>query len=307
MALNITAGGYNLFYGFIQNVSMAYVAETKKLEVVITAEDQCRIALNTRLSSFTITGTATTRSFRTVIGNLENAVRAVDSRVAWSQSGTGGSSTAARDYFEIDIVSGDVMNTILDAELAWFYGTTGNSCEWKTRIDINTAQATAWSSSNPTVSNIHSSSANHYCMDSMELVYNSDEIVNQVKVLETGSLATSTATNSSSITSYGRQAANFEVNFDNTGGPTNLNAWATAVANAATPKSVKCITSPAVRRDGTLSTILNKDISYPIQFEFSSTGTSGGTIMQEIYLISRIGHTITADHWEVRLGLWEGI
>jgi len=303
MPFKIIAGGYTLFYGYIQNVSMAYVATAKKLEITITAYDQSRIAQNTRLSSFSITGTATAKSFRSVMDDLENAVRAVDTRVAWSQVGSGGSSTAANDYFEVDVISGDILNMLLDAELGWFWANTSAGCTWKTRVDINTVQGTTWSSSNPTISNIHSSSADHYCMDAIDYSYNSDDITNVVKVTETGGLATATSTNSTSVADYGRQAQDFEVNFWNTSGLGTLGAWASQVSAAANPRSVKSVSVPAVRRDGTLSTIVGKDICYPMQVEFSA----GGTTLQEIYLISRIGHTITSEHWEVNLGLWRGI
>lgn len=303
MPFKIEASGYILFYGYIQNVSMAYVATTKKLEVVITAYDQTKIALNTRLASFSITGSATAKSFRTVMDNLETAVRAVDTRVAWAQDGTGGSSTAANDYFEVEVISGDILNMILDAELGWFWANNNYGCTWKTRVDINTAQATTWNSSNPTISNIHSSSADHYCMDSIDYSYDSDAITNVVKVTETGGLATATSTNSTSVTDYGRQVADFEVNFWNTSGLGTLGAWASQVSGAANPRSVKSVSVPAVRQDGTLSTIVGKDICYPMQIEFSA----GGTTLQEIYLISRIGHTITSEHWEMNIGLWRGI
>jgi len=303
MPFKIEASGYILFYGYIQNVSMAYVATTGKLEVTITAYDMTRVALNTRLPSFSITGSATARSFRTVMDNLEDAVRAVDSRTTWAQSGSGGSSTAANLYFQAEVISGDILNTILDAELGWFWANTSAGCTWKTRVDINTAQGTTWSSSNPTISNVHSSSADHYCMDAIDYSYNSDDITNVVKVTETVGLATATSTNSTSVTNYGRQARDYEVNFDNASGLGTLGAWASQVSAAANPRSVKSVSVPAVRRDGTLSTIVDKDICYPMQVEFSA----GGTTLQEIYLISRIGHTITSEHWEVNLGLWRGI
>lgn len=303
MPFKIQASSISLFYGYIQNVSMAYVATTGKLEVTITAYDQAKISMNTRLPSFSITGSATAKSFRTVMDNLENAVRAVDTRVAWGQDGTGGSSTAANDYFEVDVISGDVLNMILDAELGWFWATPNGFCSWKTRNDINTAQATTWSSSNPTISNVHSTSTNHYCMDSIDYSYDSDAITNVVKVTETGSLATATSTNATSVTNYGRQVGDFEVNFWNTSGLGTLGAWASQVSGAANPRSVKSVSVPAVRRDGTLSTIVSKDICYPMQVEFSA----GGTTLQEIYLISRIGHTITSEHWEMTIGLWRGI
>jgi hypothetical protein len=293
----------SLFFGYIQNISMGYVATTKKLQVTITAYDQTRVALNTRLPSFEIVQSGTSSSFKTVMDNLEDAVRAVDSRTAWGQNGSGGSATMARAYLEANVISGDVLNMILDAELGWFWANPNQVCYWKTRNDINAAQGTTWSSSNPTISNVHSSSANHYCMDSIDYSYDSDTITNVVKVTETGSGATATSNDSLSITKYGRQVADYEVNFWNTSGLTTLGQWASAVSGASNPRSAKSVTLPAVRRDGTLSTILDKDICYPMQVAFKA----GSTTLEEIYLISRIGHTISADHWEVNLGLWRGI
>jgi len=293
----------SLFFGYIQNISMGYVATTKKLQVTITAYDMTRVALNTRLPSFEIVQSGTSSSFKTVMDNLEDAVRAVDSRTAWGQDGSGGSATMARAYLEANVISGDVLNMILDAELGWFWADPNQVCYWKTRNDINAAQGTTWSSSNPTISNVHSSSANHYCMDSIDYSYDSDTITNVVKVTETGSGATATSNDSLSITKYGRQVADYEVNFWNTSGLTTLGQWASAVSGASNPRSAKSVTLPAVRRDGTLSTILDKDICYPMQVAFKA----GSTTLEEIYLISRIGHTISADHWEVNLGLWRGI
>jgi len=293
----------SLFFGYIQNISMGYVATTKKLQVTITAYDQTRVALNTRLPSFEIVQSGTSSSFKTVMDNLEDAVRAVDSRTAWGQDGSGGSATMARAYLEANVISGDVLNMILDAELGWFWANPNQVCYWKTRNDINAAQGTTWSSSNPTISNVHSSSANHYCMDSIDYSYDSDTITNVVKATETGSGATATSNDSQSITKYGRQVADYEVNFWNTSGLTTLGQWASAVSGASNPRSAKSVTLPAIRRDGTLSTILDKDICYPMQVAFKA----GSTTLEEIYLISRIGHTISADHWEVNLGLWRGI
>jgi hypothetical protein len=140
-------------------------------------------------------------------------------------------------------------------------------------------------------------------MDFIDLSYDSDAIVNKVKVTEGLTTVTSTATNSSSVTNYGQQAGDFEVTFDNTGLST-LNAWAVAVANAASPKSIKSVSVPVILDSGNPSLIANIDIANNIQVEFAAAGY---TTLQELYLVTRIGHSITADHWEMTLGLWKGI
>jgi hypothetical protein len=294
----------NLFNGVIQNVSMSYVVEANKLEIVLIANDLMKVMLNTQLSSFSITGSQTNRSFRTQMSALGSAVQAIDSRAVLSQWLSNGSSTTQWAWTWLDTPAGEIFNQFLDAELGWMWCTyDANQIRYATRLDINYLQSQTWNPSDLKVSNVHSPDASHVCMDSIDLSYDSDSLVNKVKVMEIQTTATSTATNSTSVTAYGPQSGTFEVAFDN-GGASNLNAWAVTVAQAANPKSVKSVSVPALRRDGTLSNIVTVDIANTLQVEFASTGLS---TLQEIYLLSRIGHTINADHWEVNLGLWRGI
>jgi hypothetical protein len=296
---------YTIFYGFIQNVAMSYISEAKKLGITITANDTTKILCNTRLSTFTISSGS---GFRSVMGNLATAVAGVDSRVSLNQNGTAAGSTNFLPLQNpLDVISGDVLNQLLDAELGWSYSQRSGANQWYlTRLDVDALQSTAWSNSNPTVSNIHTSSTNHYCMDYMDLTYNSDRIVNQVKVSETLTAPSTdkTATNSTSITNYGRQPGDFEITMNAGNSPyTTMSDWATAVANAADPKAINQVSCPALRRDGKVSNIADMEIAYPLQVEFSD----GTNTIQQVSLVTRINHSITADHWEITLDLWKGI
>jgi len=297
---------YTIFYGFIQNVAMSYLSDAKKLGITITANDTTKILCNTRLASFSITGSPN-NGFRTVMNNLGTAINTIDSRVTLNQSGSASSSTIQNADTWTDVISGDILNQLLDAELGWCYSQRSGANQWYlTRADVDALQSTVWSSGNPTVSNIHTSSTSHYCMDSIDLTYDSDRIVNQVKVIETSSTPGSdkTATNSTSITNYGRQVGDFEISM-NPGAPpyTRVSDWATAVANAADPKSIGRVSCPALRRDGKVSNIADMEIAYPLQVEFSD----GTNTIQQVSLVTRINHSITADHWEITLDLWKGI
>ena len=298
---------FTIFYGFIQNVGMSYLTDAKKLAITITANDTTKILCNTRLSTFSITGSASNRGYRTVMDNLATAVSAIDSRISLSQIGSASSSTTQYAYTWLDVISGDILNQLLDAELGWCYSQrSGANQFYMTRGDVDALQATAWSSSNPTVSNIHTSSTNHYCMDSINLSYDSDRIVNKVKVIETNSTPATdkTATNSTSVTTYGVQAGDFEINMDPGSSPyTKMSDWATAVANAADPKSISGVSLPALRRDGTVSNVADIEIAYPLQVEFSD----GINTIQQVALVTRINHSITPEHWEITLELWKGI
>ena len=303
-----------LFYGFIQNIEMAYVPTAKssgsaltrgQLEVTITAYDMGRLALNTQIGTFNITGTST-RSFKSVMDQLATAITAVDSRYSQSQFLTGGSSTYQHAYTYLDISSGELYAQFLDAELGWLWASpfASGAMEYMTRSDVDTQQGLPWDTSRIIVSNIHSSSNLHVCMDNLQLAYDSDGISNVAKVTETYTTATSTQSNSSSITSYGRQLGQFEVNFNPASPSSTLANWASAVATAANPKSITQVSVPVITDAGDVSLILNRDVGELLQVEFAQTGF---TTLQEKYLMTRHNHIITPDHWEMNIGLWRGI
>jgi hypothetical protein len=294
----------SIFEGFIQNIEMSYVVEAQKLQVDITANDMGRLALNTQIGTFNITGTST-RSFINVMNQLGTAITAIDSRYSQAQVLSGGSSTFQYANTYLDVPSGELFNQFLDAELGWLYASRNSGMRYLTRADVNTIQGYSWDTNDIIVSNVHSTSNLHVCMDNIQLAYNSDNIANQVRVTNAVTGIKTTSTNSTSVGLYGRQLADFEVNFDPTvsGGTTFAN-WASAVSGAANPKSVTAVSVPAIRRDGFPSEILEEEIGSSLQVEFASAGLP---TLQERYMITRMNHVIDADHWELNIGLWRGI
>lgn len=302
----------SLFSGFIQNIDMGYVASAKaagsaldrgKLQVTLTAYDMGRIALNTQISSFAITGTSA-RSFINVMGQLATAITAIDSRYSQQQALAGGSSTYQHAYTYPDITSGELYAQFLDAELGWLWASKDGFMYFHTRADVNTIQSQTWSSSNLTVSNIHSTDPKHVCMDNIQLAYDSDSIANVVAVTETFNQTKTTQSNATSIADYGRQVGRFEVNFNPASPSSTLAQWAIAVNSAANPKSITSVSVPVILDSGEVSEIANQEIGTALQVEFAQTGF---TTLQELYMIRRINHMITADHWEMNVGLWRGI
>jgi hypothetical protein len=143
-------------------------------------------------------------------------------------------------------------------------------------------------------------------MDHVELNYDSDQLVNDVKVTETVSTPASDkkATNSTSTSTYGVQTQEYSITMNPGASPyVAMSDWASAVVNAADPKQIRSVSCPALRRDGKTSNVVTHDIAYPLQVEF----TDGTNTIQQTQLITRIKHQISADHWEVTLDLWRGI
>jgi hypothetical protein len=301
-----------LFSGFIQNIEMGYVAEAKasgsaltrgKLQVTLTAYDMGRIALNTQIGTFSITGTSA-RSFINVMTQLATAITAIDSRYSQTQALSGGSSTYQHAFTYLDVPSGELFAQFLDAELGWLWASRSGFMYFHTRADVNTIQSQTWDSNNLTVSNVHSNSTKHVCMDNIQMAYDSDAIANVVAVTETFNQTKTTQSNSTSITNFGRQVGRFEVNFNPASPSSTLAQWASKVASAANPKSVTQVSVPAITDLGEVSEIAQSEIGTALQVEFAQTGF---TTIQELYMISRINHVIDADHWEMNVGLWRGI
>lgn len=296
-----------IFYGYISNVAMQYMTEAKILDITISADDSTKLLMNTRLPVFDINST-TGKSFRNVMGELATKIFAQDSRLVLLQSGTGGSATFQDYQTWVDEISGTILNQCLDAELGWVFAdkSAGNQF-YCTRTDINTKQATTWNNSNMTVSNVHTSSVDHICMDHMDLSFDTDTLVNSVKVEHSLTNIVKTAKNTTSITNYGEWPQDFSIQMDTGASPyTRLQDWADHVAAAADPKAIRSVSCPALRRDGTTSKIANVEIADTLQVEFVDPVNTSNKI-QQVALISRINHEITADHWEVNLGIWKGI
>jgi hypothetical protein len=298
----VGAGSNSIFEGFIQNIEMQYMVEPKQLQVTITANDMARIALNTQIGNFIVPSGAG-RSYINIMNQLGTAITAVDSRYSQSQTLSGGSSTFQYPNTYLDIPSGELFEKFLDAELGWLYATRNSGMKYLTRADVNTIQGYSWNPLSVTVSNVHTTNVNHVCMNSIDLSYLSDGIANQVRVENALTGIRTTATNATSVTAYGRQLADFIVEFDPSSGTTFAN-WASAVANAADPKNIRSVSVPAIRRDGLASVVLLADVGEPLQVEFASTGLP---TLQELYMITKMNHYITADHWELNIGLWRGI
>ncbi len=297
-------GWINLFSGIIQNFEISYNQDAKKVAITITANDYMKIGLNTNITSFSIGGTTVQKSFKSVMAQLSTAINAIDSRWTISQAGTSGSSTYQNPQTFIDVPSGEIFDQLLDAELGWMWTDRDNNARYMTRADVTALQALTWAGTfGPTVSNVHSTNVDHVCMDAMDLSYRSDDIANQVRVENIVTGVKTTRTNSTSVTNFGRQLADFAVNFDPSLGST-YGDWATEVSNAATPRRLAGVSVPMILDSGEMSDIVTKDIGDFLRVEFAATGFSN---LQEVSIISSLNHVISADHWELNVGLWEGV
>ena len=142
---------YNaLYYGFIQNVSMQYINESQTLEIEIVCNDFMRTFQNKQLASFSVTGTVVQRSYRNCMINLAAAVG-----VPLTAGGLGASGTTQRAAVWLNTSAGEIVRKFTDAELGWLYSDRNGQVTYLARSDVNTLQAVAWSSANPTVSNVH--------------------------------------------------------------------------------------------------------------------------------------------------------
>jgi hypothetical protein len=154
------------------------------------------------------------------------------------------------------------------------------------------------------IENLTKISSTHYCLDNITLRYDSDLLVNKVKVTETNSGTSATATNTASVTANGEQSGQYSVTYDAAGSPTTLANLATRISNSATIKQIQQVTVPVIRDDGTVSNIADYDIAYTLQVEFAQDPLAP---LQVVSMVKRINHIITPQHWEMNIDLWRGI
>ena len=157
---------------------------------------------------------------------------------------------------------------------------------------------------NVKLQNLTTISANHYCLDSINLNYDSDILVNKAVVVDILGGTRTVASFPGSIAANGERADDFEVHFDSAAGPTTFANLASRIANAASIKQVYGVTVPVVRDDGVAGTIANFEVGDTLQVEFAQDPLPA---LQVVSLISRINHVITPQHWEMNIGLWRAI
>jgi len=151
--------------------------------------------------------------------------------------------------------------------------------------------------------NLTTISPNHFCLDNINLQYDSDILVNKCVVIDGTAGTRTVATNAASVAANGEQSGTFTVDFDPAGTSTYAQ-WATEVANAATIKQVYGVTVPPVRDDGVIGNIANWGVGTTLQVQFAQDPLPA---LQVVSIVSRINHIITPQHWEMNIGLWRGM
>ena len=153
------------------------------------------------------------------------------------------------------------------------------------------------------IDNLTTISANHFCLDNIDLRYDSDILINKCVVIDATAGTRTVASNTANITANGEQSGTFTVDLDPAGASTYAQ-WASEVVNAATIKQVYGVTVPPIRDDGKVGDIANKGVGTTLQVEFAQAPLPA---LQVVSIVSRINHIITPQHWEMNIGLWRGI
>jgi hypothetical protein len=156
---------------------------------------------------------------------------------------------------------------------------------------------------NVKLENLTRISANHFCLDSINLNYDTDILCNRAVVIDSTAGTRTVASNAVSIAANGVRADEFTVDLDPAGAST-FATLASRIANAASIKQVYGVTVPVVRDDGLVGNIANFEIGDTLQVEFAQDPLPA---LQVVSIISRINHVITPQHWEMNIGLWRGI
>jgi hypothetical protein len=230
---------------------------------------------------------------------IKGEVNTKDARIQIAYKNTGGTT--------LQLDSGDftTVNTSGWTQLSVTSVAPVNTAFVELRVQVNKTSAAIGSmfADNAKIEDLTTIRDNHYCLDGLDLNYDSDILVNRAVVVDSMTGSRTTASNSTSISANGLRADEFYVNLDNAG----LSTYATLasrIANAATLKQVYGVTLPVIRDDGRVGTIANYEIADTLQVEFAQEPLP---TLQVVSLIRRINHVITPQLWIMNVGLWRGV
>tara|TARA_R110000796_G_scaffold114619_2_gene226315 strand:- start:3949 stop:5703 length:1755 start_codon:yes stop_codon:yes gene_type:complete len=156
-------------------------------------------------------------------------------------------------------------------------------------------------------SNVHNESLDHFCMGDVETQVGKSDTANEITVSLSYDEGTSVLVrNQSSINYLGALPFQVSLNLDAPAGTPDqyIQSWADDLSIPDGKTRVNSITWSPVRRDGRLnnSWTLQPGVNIAkVHLNFASH------TIDDIYIVSKISHEISADNWVMNTELWKGI
>ena len=157
-----------------------------------------------------------------------------------------------------------------------------------------------------TFSNTHSTSVDHYCISDIVVDYDMDTSFNTYIIDSTdsgggpgpgpGGSSIGTSVNQDLVDLYGEIRCEKTLHLRKT----NINTWLSFITPKNPGRKVSQVTTPTIRRDGTLAAIIGPQNVIEIDLEQPTF-----TINENTW-VTRVIHSIDPDNWFTTLELWKG-
>jgi hypothetical protein len=270
-----------LFSGFIESMNVRYRPDAPNL-IQGTAYDAYKRLANTRITYDT---TATTNTVTELLALIAaNSGATVDAANDPGQILMAGRAQTA-------VTQGELIKDILEAQLGllWLDPATGR-IEYRDR-------PSALTTATYSVGNNHTD-ANHWCMSSLLVNQNPDDLTNSIRVALTSNPATTLLQeNTDSIQLYGRLAYDATINAANT---TELQKWLNLAFIERPRQLVESVTTPAINRTHTLTDAATATPGLPVRVKYQTDNID----INQIYQVTRVKHSIDPENWFTTLELW---
>ena len=282
-----------LFTGKIKAFDVSYNADGLNL-ITLTLVDDLEAFLNQILPTYIISGAP--KLWYDLCDNLVTNYY----EPAISYLSNTGTSTFPNYNITTPVTIGDLFNELMDGELGFAYvGRQYGALYTLSREDIRSLQGSGYTYQ---FSTVHDDlDPDHICITGLEIGARNDEIANEILfTLASNTALTELNSNPDAIDLYGSVKLEATLNLYD---QTQLAQVAQFIVLNNNLRRVKSISTNTVRRDGTLSNIVQNDLL------FSNVGVyynKAGVLIDDQYIVTRVTDYIDGDTWDTTLELWKG-
>lgn len=282
-----------LFTGKIKAFDVSYNADGLNL-ITLTLVDDLEAFLNQILPTYIISGAP--KTWYDLCDNLVTNYY----EPAISYLSTTGTSLFPNYNITTPVSIGDLFNELLDGELGFVYvGRQYGALYTLSREDIRSLKGSGYTYQFSTVHD--DNDPDHICITGLEIGARNDEIANEILfTLASDTTLTELNSNPDAIDLYGSVKLEATLNLYD---QTQLAEVAQFIVLNNNLRRVKSISTNTIRRDGTLSNIVQNDLL------FSNVGVyynKAGVEINDEYIVTRVSDYIDGDTWDTTLELWRG-
>jgi hypothetical protein len=279
-----------LFYGFIDVIQVNYDSASNQHLMKLTAYDNFKRFVNSRLSELDTTGPEFPDGYATPY----EIITILAARFGTSMHS---SSAPTRGKIPGELLENFIPNTPLYEAIQVGLGLFWLDPETQEFVFIPRV-APDVTESTYSIGNNHGEPL-HLCMSDLEVASDIDTVFNSLKVsLKSDSDTSVLVRNTDSIELYGEFALDADLN---TTDEDELTSWANAVFNATQKQLVKSVETPTVDRLGNLThaALFLPGETVAVDYQTPQLNINQG------YTITKVSHNINVNQWFTTLELWK--